>query len=222
MDDEAVWELMDVYEQLQDGDADPEDLEDVDWELINSRVQEVVTEVIQPHLVEIRQEAQANKMNGQTRRNARQQLEAMPKEQQTEQWNKAVSNLVRTAALLHTDPLQAMSRLKEYSRNPWFTERLLLVLSDPEYVDPDHAEDMKELVTDSMRWFFLYLTPEIYTEGEKRDLLDRLFPDKDPDELLNPNQQGQAQQPQPSGPGGTAQWHGQRGGGQGQFSPDGG
>lgn len=210
--DDAWWELVDLYELLREGDADASDLEDVDWAAIQQKIREVVTEVLHPHLVDIRQRAQQQQAEGVTRQHARQQLEALPKAEQTDQFYTALTNLVETAALLHTDPRQALSRLKQYARNPWFTERLLLLLSDPEHVDPEHADEMKELAVDGMRWVCLTLVPEIYTDAEKRDLLARLFPDEDIDELWRQAQQQQPQgRPQPSqggGPGGTAQWHG--------------
>lgn len=173
--DESVFEMWEVYEKIQEGDLDEEDLEDVDFEQVFTFVQQAVDQVAAPHVEEIRQEAVRKKNNGESRFDARQRLENMDPEQQGDEFEKAAVELVQVAAEIHTDPKAAGQRLKHLVRNPWTMERLLLAFNNPNG-DPgdEYAHEAKEDVTDFVRWFTMWLVPEVYTHQERVDFMQKL------------------------------------------------
>lgn len=182
-----MWDMMEMYEALQDGEMTAEQqeklLDALDEEQVKEAVRQAVTQMVVPHLEEVRQQAQHRKNTGEDRQSVRQQLESLSERDQTDEFNQAVAECVTIAAELHNDPERAATMAKNRVRNPWTMERLLLPLSRA-HDDPGHADEMKELVTDSLRWFSIYLVPEAYTYEEKRELLAKLFPDRDPDAML--------------------------------------
>lgn len=147
----------------------------MDEEQIAEGIQTGMDEFVVPHLEEVRENAQTTP----ERQAVREQYHSMPDTKQQEAFNRAIWDLVSVAGKLRVSPDEGLRDLKTMLRDPWTMEALLLVFHNPDHIDPDYSEEMRETTTKFTRLAAMNLIPEAYTENEARQLMAEMGLDED-------------------------------------------
>lgn len=173
-----------------DQDVAEEMLGQVDESELQQQIVEGINQMMGPKLLEVKQRAQS----GKTRQEVREEYKTMSHDEKTKKFMRAVSDLVAIAAELREDPEPALKRLKTRLRDPYTMEALLLIFDDPKVPDA-WTEERKEFATTIVRWVALNHLPEMYTRREAEELMNKLYPEKDPAEVLGEPSRGQSRGP---------------------------
>lgn len=139
----------------------------MDDEQIAEGMQTAMDEFVVPHLEDVRENAQSTP----DRQSVREQYHSMPDAKQQEAFNRAIWDMVSVAGKLRVSPDEGLRDLKTMLRDPWTMEALLLVFHNPNHIDPNYSEEMRETATKFTRLAAMNLIPEAYTESEARDLM---------------------------------------------------
>lgn len=191
-------------------------LQDVDPEHVRDLIDFMVDEYIVPHLEDIKQNAE----NHPDSTTIRQKIGSMPEEDREDQFYDELDELVAIFAEIRERPREGLISLKDKIRDPVLLESLLLTFENEQPVacphcgrptptiDPGYSDQLKNFWAEHSRWIGVFLLPEIYTQEEIRQVVERFDLDMDavPDPGDGPGTSGQlydtmqAQPPQPPQP----------------------
>lgn len=157
-------------------------LDQLDDDEVRGYLVELIDNAVVPHFDEIKQKAQETE----SRQQVRERYANLSQEEQEENFHSTVADLVAISQQVREHPRQGMSELKGRLRDPWVMESLLLIFENPRNINPEYADQMKEFCTYMTRWAGMNLAPEMYTRDEAEDLVEQLFPNQDPEEVLGP------------------------------------
>lgn len=165
-------------------------LNQVDESELQEQIVEGMNQMLGPKLLEVKQRAQ----QGKSRQEVRAEYEQLSEEEKTQKFMRAISDLVAIAAELREDPEPALKKLKQRLRDPYTMEAVLLIFDDPNVPD-EWTTERKEFATTITRWIALNHLPEMYTRQEAEELMNKLYPDRDPRDVLEEASHGQNQGP---------------------------
>lgn len=141
---------------------------------------------IDPHLVDIRQNVIEDYPDP---LEVREKLEDMPEEDKEEIFYETLHELIKILEEIRIDPETAdYQRLKAMIRDPYTMEALLVFFENPEHIDPQYSDQLKEFVSEHARLLGVLLFPTMYTDAERRRVLRKL--DWDPDDVVGEFEQG--------------------------------
>lgn len=187
--DDTVFDLMEITEAIEDGEWDEtkqqELMEQVDFDSLYGDIQQFVMEYVRPHLDEIREEAQRRRAAGESRFDAREQLEQLSEEEKDQEFQEAANALIKIAVQIQGgESAEAMRELKGRIRNPWTMERLLL-LFDHEEMPAEQSRILKETATVYVRGFSIFLLAPAYTFEERKETMLDFFSQEDVQMMLD-------------------------------------
>lgn len=139
-------------------DALKDQVEDLDDEQIEQAVQTVVQEQVVPALVDIRQRRDGQREN----REIRAEYAAYDEETKQDLFDQAVFDVIEVLFDLRENPQVGVKKLRRLVRDPTVFEALLLIFDNPEKIDPEYAEELKQYVSMVVRWVGVVLAPEMY------------------------------------------------------------
>ena len=135
-----------------------------------------IEDFVIPHIDDIRIKATEDY---ESRHHVRDVYKSMSDEEQQEVFDEAWGDIVAVAARLREDPQTGGMELKERLRDPWTMEALLLIFENRDNIDEDYGDEMKEFATFMLRWIGIQMLPEMYSQEEVRESIDKLFDEAD-------------------------------------------
>jgi hypothetical protein len=163
--------------QNMDEDQAEQILDNIDADVLEGHLRKAVDSQIVPHLEEVRNSAASEYEDPKV---VRQYYEELPEDEKEEKFSNACADLIAVAAQLRNAPQDGGRELKNRLRDPWMIEALLLIFED-EDVPEEVIESQKEYAATWLKWLGANIVPEIYTQDERRRIVEKLFPNADPE-----------------------------------------
>lgn len=145
-------------------------LKSVDEEQIAQAMDWLWAEIIIPHLVEVRERAQADPSSEEVR----QRFESMSEDEREEMFYESLDSLIETLAKCRHQPKQGFEEMKALLRDPFTAEALLMIFENEEHIDEEYTEQLKDFGVTHLHWAGVSVLPEMYTEAERRQVTEEL------------------------------------------------
>lgn len=155
-------------------------LQDLPTEDLARELAPVIEEEVIPHLDDIMYRSRDEDAD-----EARAYYENLPDEEQQEAFDKAIADLAVVLRECREQPATGFPKLKARLRDPDVIEPILLIFDNPEYIDPEYTDDLKEFAVDNVRWMAMQVLPEIYTEDEREEILAKFTGESGADRANN-------------------------------------
>lgn len=163
-----------------DDETASEIINEMDQDVIEDALTSGVEQELVPHLHEVRQRAVEG---DESAAEVRAMYEKLSDEEQTKKFQKAAADVLSVLTTLRQEPLDGLEMLKGRLRDPYTVEALLLIFDHPEVPD-DVVQERKNYADVWIRWAGLNIIPEVYSEQEARDVIEQMYPSRDPDAML--------------------------------------
>ncbi len=164
-----------------DGDMANSVLEALDQDAIESALKNGVDKEVVPHLEQVRKRAREDDADT---AQVRAHYESLTEDEQTERFNEAAADLMAVFAEMREKPVSGAKKLKGRLRDPWTVEALLLIF-DHEQVPKEVVDQQKNYAATWLKWVGVNSIPEMYHRDQVRGVADQLYPDRDPDDVLD-------------------------------------
>jgi hypothetical protein len=164
-----------------DGDMANSILEALDQDAIESALKKGIDKEVVPHLEQVRERAVEDDADA---AEVRAHYESLDEDVQTERFTEAAADLMAVFAETRESPVTGATKLKGRLRDPWTVEALLLIF-DHKQVPDEVVDQQKNYAATWMKWVGVNAIPEIYTREQVRDVANRLYPNRDPDAVLD-------------------------------------
>lgn len=148
-------------------------LQQMDEQQIEQAITAAVERFLVPQLEEIRRSAQ----EVEDKEEVREVFEELSEGDQEDVFNETMSKVQMAAVEIREEPVEGAKTLKDLLRDPWTVEALLLVFDEPDKIDPEYADHLKDFVSTQIRWMGVHVAPEMYSEEEIREVVDTVYPD---------------------------------------------
>lgn len=152
-------------------------LENIDSEVLEGHLKNGIQSQIVPHLEEVRETAEQEYEDPQE---VRDYYENLPEDEKEQKFNNACADLIAIASQLRNSPQSGGKELKNRLRDPWLTEALLLIF-EAEEVPDEVVQSQKDYAATWLRWLGANIVPEIYTMDDRKEIVEMLFPNADPE-----------------------------------------
>jgi len=164
-----------------DGDMANSVLEALDEDAIESALKKGIDKEVVPHLEQVRERAVEDDADS---AQVRAHYESLSENEQTQKFNEAAADLMAVFTELRESPISGAKKLKGRLRDPWTVEALLLIF-DHEQVPDEVVDQQKDYAATWLKWVGVNMIPEIYTRNQVLDVANRLYPDRDPNKVLD-------------------------------------
>jgi len=164
-----------------DGDMANSVLEALDEDAIESALKKGIDKEVVPHLEQVRERAVEDDADS---AQVRAHYESLSENEQTQKFNEAAADLMAVFTELRESPISGAKKLKGRLRDPWTVEALLLIF-DHEQVPDEVVDQQKDYAATWLKWVGVNMIPEIYTRNQVLEVANRLYPDRDPDKVLD-------------------------------------
>lgn len=164
-----------------DEDTASDILSSMDDDMIESALKTGIEQELVPHLQDVREMAEDDYESSDY---VRQKYESLPEDQQTKKFNKAAADLMSVAVKLRANPMKGMQELKGRLRDPWTVEALLLIF-DHEEVPDRVVQERKDYAATWLKYVGVNVIPEVYTREAAVDMVRTMYPDSDPEQILD-------------------------------------
>jgi hypothetical protein len=108
--------------------------------------------------------------------------ESLSEEEKQTEFTQAASQLMGVLTKLREDPLVGGKKLKEYLRDPWTVEAILLILED-EAIPEERIDERKDFACTWLRFVGVNVVPEAYRTEEIDPVIEELYGDVDPSDI---------------------------------------
>lgn len=156
-------------------------LESLNKEQIEAALSKGVEKEVVPHLEQVRERATEDDADT---AQVRAHYESLPEDEQQEKFNQAAADLMAVFAELREEPVSGAQKLKGRLRDPWTIEALLLIF-DHESVPNEVVDQQKHYTATWMKWVGMNVIPEMYRREQVADVAEELYPNRDPDAVLD-------------------------------------
>jgi len=164
-----------------DGDMANSVLEALDEDAIESALKKGIDKEVVPHLEQVRERAVEDDADS---AQVRAHYESLSEDEQTQKFNEAAADLMAVFTELRESPIAGAKKLKGRLRDPWTVEALLLIF-DHEQVPDEVVDQQKDYAATWLKWVGVNMIPEIYTRDQVLEVANRLYPDRDPNKVLD-------------------------------------
>lgn len=164
-----------------DGDMANSVLEALDEDAIESALKKGIDKEVVPHLEQVRERAVEDDADS---AQVRAHYESLSENEQTQKFNEAAADLMAVFTELRESPISGAKKLKGRLRDPWTVEALLLIF-DHEQVPDEVVDQQKDYAATWLKWVGVNMIPEIYTRNQVLEVANRLYPDRDPNKVLD-------------------------------------
>lgn len=108
--------------------------------------------------------------------------ESLSEEEKQTEFTQAASQLMGVLTKFREEPVDGAQKLKEYLRDPWTVEALLLILED-EAIPHERTQERKDFASTWLRFVGVNVVPEAYRTEEIDPVIEKLYGDVDPAEV---------------------------------------
>jgi len=164
-----------------DGDMANSVLEALDEDAIESALKKGIDKEVVPHLEQVRERAVEDDVDS---AEVRAHYESLSEDEQTQRFTEAAADLMAVFAELRERPIGGAKKIKGRLRDPWTVEALLLVFNHEEVPD-EVVDQQKDYAATWLKWVGVNMIPEIYTREQVLEVANRLYPDRDPNKILD-------------------------------------
>lgn len=164
-----------------DGDMANSVLEALDQDAIESALKKGIDKEVVPHLEQVQKRARDDDADS---AEVRAHYESLNDEEQTNRFNEAAADLMAVFTEMREQPVTGAKKLKGRLRDPWTVEALLLIF-DHEQVPDEVVDQQKDYAATWLKWVGVNTIPEMYDRDQVRGVAKRLYPDRDPEAVLD-------------------------------------
>ncbi len=156
-------------------------LDSLDDEMIERALETGIEKEVVPHLEDVRENVVDDYPDAQQ---VRSHYESLPAEEQEQKFNKAAADILGVLIELRENPTDGLKKLKGRLREPYVIEALLLIF-DHEGVPKELSDQRKEYAATWLRNAGVHVIPEVYEREEAVEVVEQMYPNSDPDEVLD-------------------------------------
>lgn len=156
-------------------------LDSLDDEMIERALEAGIEKEVVPHLEDVRENVVDEYPDA---KDVRSHYESLSQEEQEEKFNRAAADVMGVLVELRENPTEGLKKVKGRLRDPWVIEALLLIF-DHEGVPKELSDQRKEYASTWLRNVGVHVIPEVYHRDEAKEVIRTLYPDEDPEEVLD-------------------------------------
>lgn len=164
-----------------DGDMAETILESLDEDAIESALQTGIEKEVVPHFEQVRERAIEEDADS---AEVRAHYESLSDEEQTKRFHEAAADIMGVLTEIRERPVSGGKKLKGRLRDPWTIEALLLLFNREE-VPNAVIDEQKDFAATWLKWAGVNVIPEMYSQDQVEEVAERLYPDRDPEAVLD-------------------------------------